>query len=237
MSGISNKSVRASQLLPAIAMITLAITFSTDVHAQAKSGNSVGAPTGAVGGGATGASNRGGAGGISNPSPGGSPGTAGEPGQSSGPRTTETSRPGYLGGRTTDVVNPPVNPPPGTTISSITVTQFGKCPVPGGALSHEARISGSNIGRLETISRHLARGPKRNGNETYLLADLQEELQKAKPDLTLAGTYLGIVAKTAITPQLTMDIGESLCAPLSPGAAEQIAAIAEAQRRKLAKER
>lgn len=239
MSGISTKSLHASQLLPAIAMITLAIAFNTDVHAQAKSGNSVGAPTGAVGGGATGASNRGGAGGVSNPSPGGSPGTAGEPGQSSGPRTTETARPGYLGGRTTDVVNPPVNPPPGTTISSITVTQFGKCPVPGGVLSHEARISGSNIGRIETIARYLARGPKKDGaaNTTYLLADLQEELQKAKPDLTLAGTYLGIVAKSAITPQLTMDIGESLCAPMSPNAAEQIATIAEAQRRKLAKER
>lgn len=237
MPGISSKSMCASQLLPAIALITLAITFSTDVHAQAKSGNSVGAPTGAVGGGATGASNRGGAGGISNPSPGGGSASTGQPGMSSGPRASETSRSGYLGGRTTDIVDPPVNPPPGITISSITVTQFGKCPVPGGALSHEARISGSNIGRLETVSRYLARGPKKDGSTTYLLADLQEELQKAKPDLTLAGTYLGIIAKTAITPQLTMDIGESLCAPMSPNAAEQIAAIAEVQRRKLAKER
>lgn len=82
-----------------------------------------------------------------------------------------------------------------------------------------------------------ARPDKGNTNATYLLVDLQEELQKTKPDLTLAGTYLGIVAKTAITPQLTMDIGESLCAPMSQNAAELVAKVAEAQRRKLALER
>jgi len=242
MSSISKKAVRHSQRFSVAPLIVLAIMFSADAGAQAKSGNSVGAPSGV--GGATGAASRGGAGGVSNPSPGGSPAVAGEPRSSSGPQTTATSRPGYLGGRSTDlgtvVVNPTVTLPPGTTITGITTAQFGKCPTPGtSALSAQARISGDNLGRVETVSKYVTRGAKQDGNTTatYLLVDLQEELQKAKPDLTLAGTYLGLVATTAITPSLATDIGESLCAPMSGNAAELVARIAEAQRRKLAQGR
>lgn len=223
----------------AAALIVLATTFTlgVDAQAQTKRGSTAGAPSGAVGGGSTGASNRGGAGGVGNPSPGGGPATAGEPGSNNGPQGTETSRPGYLGGRNTETVNPP--PANTITINSVTVAQFGRCPMPGGALSAEARMSGDNVGRIETVSRHLTRGPKKDdaADARYLLADLQEELQKAKPDLTLAGTYLGIVAKTAITPSLAADIGESLCSPMSASAADQVAKIAEAQRRKIAQER
>lgn len=222
---------------PVFIALAISLAFGADAGAQTKRGNTVGAPSGAVGGGATGASNRGGAGGISNPSPGGGPAAAGDPGSSNGPQGTETSRPGYLGGRSTDTVNPP--PPGTTTITSVTVAQFGRCPTPGGTLSAQARMSGNNIDRIETVSRYLTRGPKRDGgaNATYLLADLQEELQKPKPDLTLAGTYLGIVAKTAITPSLAADVSESLCSPIPEDAAALVAKIAEAQRRKLAQER
>lgn len=240
MPGVINQAVPAYRRCSTSILIALAVTFAygADAGAQTKRGNSVGAPSGAVGGGATGASNRGGAGGISNPSPGGGSASSGDPGSSNGPQGTETSRAGYLGGRSTDTVNPP--PPGTTTITSVTVAQFGRCPTPGGTLSAQARMSGSNIDRIETVSRYLTRGPKRDGsanNATYLLADLQEELQKPKPDLTLAGTYLGIVAKTAVTPSLAADVSESLCSPISENAAELVAKIAEAQRRKLAQER
>jgi len=181
MSSISKKAVRHSQRFSVAPLIVLAIMFSADAGAQAKSGNSVGAPSGV--GGATGAASRGGAGGVSNPSPGGSPAVAGEPRSSSGPQTTATSRPGYLGGRSTDlgtvVVNPTVTLPPGTTITGITTAQFGKCPTPGtSALSAQARISGDNLGRVETVSKYVTRGAKQDGNTTatYLLVDLQEEL-------------------------------------------------------------
>ncbi len=71
----------------------------------------------------------------------------------------------------------------------------------------------------------------------YLLADLREELAKPKPDLTLAGTYLGIASAMPVTPALVADIGNSLCAPVSEHAAQTIARVAEAQQRKLTRGR
>lgn len=242
MSTISRKSLPLGQRPSVAALFIMAIMFSADAGAQGvKSGNTVGAPSGAVGGGTAGSTSRSGASGVSNPTPGGSPAMTGGPQSSSGPQANETSRSGYLGGRSTDVVNPPVNPPgTPTTYSSITTAQFGRCPTPGAnPMTAQARLSGNNFGRIETVSRHLTSGPKpaKNSNATYLLVDLQEELQKTTPDLILAGTYLGIVSAKAMTPSLAADISESLCAPVSSSAAATIAEVAEAQRRKLAQER
>jgi hypothetical protein len=244
MSTISLKSTPLGQRPSVAALIMLAMMFSADACAQAKSGSTVGAPSGAVGGGTAGATSRNGASGVSNPSPGGSPAMTGGPQSSSGPQTNQTSRSGYVGGRSTEVVNPPVNPPGTPTtyssITSATTAQFGRCPTPGAnPMTAQARLSGDNFGRIETVSRYLTSDRKlaSNSNARYLLVVLQEELQKTRPDLVLAGTYLGIIATKAITPSLAADVSESLCAPLSNSAAETMAGVAEAQQRKLALER
>jgi hypothetical protein len=205
---------------------------------QSKSGGgALGPAAGSVGGGATGASNRGGAGGVSNPSPGGGPSNAGSPGQSAGPQGTETSRPGYLGGRTTEVEPPtPPPPPPGgtVTLAAYSVQQFGNCPVPGLQAAPQQRMSGGNGERVEAVAQYLNQGHRRDDSTARnLVANMQEELEKPQPDLTLVGTYLGIASRTQVTSTLVEDVSASLCAPVTGSAAQTIAEVAEAQREKL----
>ncbi|HMA87976.1 MAG TPA: hypothetical protein VKP89_04450 [Burkholderiales bacterium] len=227
-----------------LALAALALTSAVWIADAGAQGRSNGGSTGAAPvGGATSNSNRGGAGGVSNPSPGGEPATVGTPGYSPGPQGTEQSRSGYVGGRTTGTVTPPPPPPPpGTvtptsTLADYATAQFGKCAY-GAHPDPRARLTGDNVGRIDVVAGYLAQGQQANGaSARYLVADLQEELEKPKPDATLAGTYLGLASAMPVTPALAADIGASLCAPVSDGAAQEIAAIAETQRRKLSEGR
>lgn len=234
IAALRNRGVAvAFGLLVMCVLTTTAILFSADVAAQGRPGNAAGSSVGVNGGGVS-AANRGGAGGVSNPNPGGGSASGGESGLNSGPQSTENSRSGYLGGRTNVSAEPGILPP--GSIVNVTTARFGKCPSAGSdVLSPQARLSGSNAERLDSVSQYLNRGPQQGGksSSTYLLADLQEELQRDKPDLTLAGTYLGIILKTAVTQQLVKDIGESLCSPIKSGDAEFISKVAEAQQRNL----
>lgn len=213
--------------LAALTAAALALAFDAD--AQGRSGGSTGPSAGSLGAGVGGAANRGGAGGASNPSPGGEPGLLGGPQQSSGPQGTEASRAGYLGGRETPPVDPPPLPP-GTTINTLVVNQFGEC---------SSQAGGANMDRIETVAQYLshARRAQSGSSARYLLADLHEELAKPQPDLTLAGTYLGIASAMPVTPALVADVGNSLCTPVSEHAAQTIARVAETQRRRLERDR
>lgn len=215
--------------LCAATLVTAAIGLAFDAGAQGRNGGPTGPSGATLGGGVSGAANRGGAGGVSNPSPGGDPASIGGPQQSSGPQGAEASRPGYMGGRETTPVTPPPLPP-GTTISTLVENRFGDC---------AARAMGANMDRISTVAQYLSHPAQAQAGSTarYLLADLQEELAKPKPDLTLAGTYLGIASAMPLTPALVADVGNSLCAPVSEHAAQTIARVAEAQRRKLTRGR
>lgn len=230
-----NKHSQPSPLSRQLIVATLcaaAVMLAPEVGAQGKNGSALGPSAGTVGGGASGASNRGGAAGISNPSPGGSPSSFGGPTQSSGPQSTETSRPGYLGGRTTEPVTPPppTPQPPGTL--TLTVAQFGKCPMQSGGSGPQARLRGNNHGRINAVAQYLTQSQATNATTHYLLADMQEELEKPRPDVTLAATYLGIAANVPVTPALVSEVSESLCSPVSRSMAEVIAPIAETQRQR-----
>lgn len=218
-----------ARCLSAAALVAATIALAFDAGAQGRNGLPAGPSGGTLGGGVSGAANRGGAGGVSNPSPGGEPASIGGPQQRSGPQGSEASRTGYLGGRETVPVAPPPLPP-GTTIATLVETRFGEC---------SARSSGANMDRIETVAQYLSHPAQARGGATarYLLADLQEELEKPDPDLTLAGTYLGIASAMPVTPALVADIGNSLCAPVSEHAAQTIARVAEEQRHKLTRGR
>jgi len=221
---------KRSQWLVALALFAAAVALTPNVSAQGKSSNAQGPSSGTLGGGASGASNRGGASGISNPNPGGSPASLGGPTQSNGPQATEASRSGYIGARTTTPVTPPQ--PPGTM--TLSVAQFGKCPTVG-ISNPQARMSGNNMGRIDIVAQYLNQGQESQSGSTarFLLADMQEELEKSKPDLMLAGTYLGIASGMPVTSALVAEVSESLCSPVSRGVAEAIAPVAEAQRKRL----
>lgn len=70
-----------------------------------------------------------------------------------------------------------------------------------------------------------------------LLASFQEELQKRSPDLTLAGTYLGVAADLPITEEMVAQLADSLCVPVRNDQAASIAHVAEVQRQKTEKDR
>lgn len=215
--------------LSVAALAAAALALAVDAAAQGRNGGSTGPSGGSLGGGVSGAANRSGAGGVANPSPGGDPASVGGPQQSSGPQGSETSRSGYLGGRdTTPVVPPPL--PPGTTITTLVQTRFGEC---------SAKAPGAEFGRIETVAQYLTHPGRAQSASSarYLLADLREELAKPQPDLTLAGTYLGIASAMQVTPALVADVGQSLCSPVSEHAAQTIARVAETQRLKLKGER
>jgi len=234
MASLSKRLALAS--IVAAASIAVTAVMATGAAAQGRSnGIGAGAPaTPSVGSGATGTANRGGAGGVSNPSPGGEPATVGTPGHSAGPQGTDTTRSGYVGGRTVPAVTPPTVPP-GTTMSALVLQQFGNCPTATTPASGQARLNGDNLGRIDTVAQYLGQGAQgeRGPTARYLLADLQEELEKPQPDLTLAGTYLGLASGMPLTPTLVSEVSESLCAPVSDHAAHDIAGVAETQRRKL----
>ena len=120
------------------------------------------------------------------------------------------------------------------TITEYNATLFGECPTPTVAASPRQRMSGNNEGRIEAVARYLARRPGANDSTArYLIANMQEELEKPQPDLTLIGTYFGIASRTRVTQGLVEDVSASLCAPVAGSAAQSIAEIAEAQRVKL----
>lgn len=204
--------------------------------AEMKSGGGLLGPSqGTVGGGVIG-SNRGGAGGVSNPEPGGSAGSFGGPGASAGPRATTSSRPGYLGGRVDETV--PGEPTVTEVSTIINVQQLGQCDLSTRSISPDQRLAGGNRQRLQYGSSIIApkAGGRYRGSRHVMLASYQEELGKGTPDVVLAGTYLGIVAETPVTARSVSDLSNVLCVPVSADMADRIAAIAEAQREKLAAE-
>lgn len=236
---IPASSASWSSALLGLVIGAMVIIMPADAQQSRSGGGALGPAAGSVGGGSTGGANPGGAGGISNPSPGGSASNLGSPGQSAGPQGTETSRTGYLGGRSTEVEPPePPSPPPppgGTvTLTEYSLQQFGKCPVPGTQVTPQARMSGGNGERVEVVARYLNHGARpRASTARLLVANVQEELEKPRPDLTLVGTYLGLASRTPVTSSLVEDVSASLCAPVSGGDAQAIAEIAEVQRAKL----
>jgi hypothetical protein len=234
-----------SRRLVAIALCSMMALLAPAAGAQVKNSSGLGPSASTLGGGASGASNRGGAGGVSNPSPGGSSASLGGPGQSSGPQATEGSRTGYAGGRSVDPTTPPpelpsVDPttpppePPSVVPTLASVTQFGKCPTVG-LSAPQARMSDNNMGRIDTVARYLGQGrePQAISTTRYLLADMQEELEKPSPDLMLTASYMGIASAVPVTPELVYEVGHSLCATVSRDAAKEIAVVAEEQRKRL----
>lgn len=242
MRSLANRLCR-QWTLPLTFVLAIAAATLPDAGAQGRASTATGPSNGTLGGGANGASNRGGAGGVSNPSPGAGAGSAINGGGASGrtPQATESSRQGYLGGRTTPVVTPPPETPPSTSttvpvapLTVLSVSQFGKCAHSATLASPQARLSGNNLARIDALADGLMPGT-RQGAQTarYLLADMQAELEKPDPDPLLAGTYLGMISVRPVTADLVSVVSESLCAPpLPPSRARAIAAIAEAQRLK-----
>jgi hypothetical protein len=71
----------------------------------------------------------------------------------------------------------------------------------------------------------------------FLIANFQEEMDKPKPDLQLAGIYLGTVAGKPVTVDTVTTIGRALCVNVGGGQAEPVAVAAETQRKEKSTQR
>lgn len=219
-----------SILVTALFSITLAM--APEVGAQGKGSSSSG-PSGASVSDSSSTANHGNAVSGSNQKPGGYPGSSDANAFSNGPRGTSSSRQGYLGGRNTEALPSPI------TVTTLVAIQFRNCPDDGvPPTPSQARLSGENNERIYIVAQYLAQGLDESSSSPHvLLANFQEELEKPIPDLTLAGTYLGITSEVPVTPNLVSEVSASLCVPVTSTMAESIASVAEAQRWRLKVER
>lgn len=101
-----------------------------------------------------------------------------------------------------------------------------------GTLSGWDRYSRRNMERMDRVIRSLA--PDAAGgawmSKSYLVANIQDELEKSKPDTTLVGTYFGLVATTPVSAGLVKAACYALCVGVDGSQAHDIAQAAEVQR-------
>lgn len=169
-------------------------------------------------------------------------------GTSAGPGAVNQHRAG--GPTPTPVIDPPA--PPGTETELPTIADSTGIASLGGDVSEnyvlgrgglcedhelgrmsvEERIRGANRERLSAAQRYLAPGLGAVTMETpiYILANYQQELETARPNLALAGTYLGLLATRRITTEVVTAVNNTLCLATADSQAEFISQTAETQR-------
>jgi len=104
-----------------------------------------------------------------------------------------------------------------------------------GALSGLDRLEGANLQRLRAAQGELAPGFQAGGSRTGLdlLAGYQEQLERRRPDLSLAATYLALVSTVPITAERLKHVNALLCISTTRSNFSQIVAAAEADRKLL----
>ncbi|MBW4090359.1 MAG: hypothetical protein HIU82_04490 [Proteobacteria bacterium] len=106
-----------------------------------------------------------------------------------------------------------------------------------GRLSMRQRHEGGNLARLRAADAELApgfaAGTARTGLD--LLAAYQEELEKRRPDVALAASYLAVASAVPITAARYRQVNALLCVSTTRTIAHAIATAAEAQRQQMAR--
>jgi len=118
---------------------------------------------------------------------------------------------------------------PSTTAS---LQSLARCDDVSGTMPSAQSLSGRNVQRATAARAILAPADVADGTvpPPYLLISFQEELQKAKPDTLVAGTYLGLVADVPVTREIVKQVAWRMCVPLEDAGASAIADAAEVQR-------
>ncbi len=202
-------------------------------------------------GGGRGLGSGGTSGGVATPHGAGAGGTtAGSNGSSgSGPNGSATSTgPGPVnqnrfGG--TAPTEPPPDEPPVTPTTSAVMTLLnndtdqngvafpGRCGThPINGLGPRERMQGTNLQFLQAAQIYLAPDfkPGRETTGLYLIADYQSELEKVKPEPTLAGAYLALVATRPVSEEMVARTNAILCVTATESLIAQIAQSASADR-------
>ncbi|HQT25520.1 MAG TPA: hypothetical protein PLK99_02835 [Burkholderiales bacterium] len=212
-----------------LVLVTAFMAAPISVHAAGASGN---------GASVQGAAPQGGGRSGGTASPGGgprtSPGLVGGSGPSYGPGSTSNERAGYLGGRTT-ATDPTDGSPGGTNVAGTSgIAQNSSCQgVIPSDMTVASRMGAGNLARFRQAESILGHGSEADDGSKYLLANYQEELAKPNPDLSLVGTYVGLIADRTVTASTIERISRALCVPVEHDQAAGIARAAENQRMSL----
>lgn len=95
-------------------------------------------------------------------------------------------------------------------------------------LAPAARMAGRNRERLEAAQRLVAPGlgPTRAVSGLSLLGGYQEEMERARPDLATAATYLATASSVPLTTELVAQVNGLLCVTTTARRASDIAVTA-----------
>lgn len=106
-----------------------------------------------------------------------------------------------------------------------------------GQLSDRQRLEGANLTRLQAAQDEIAPGfvAGRARTGLVLLADYQQELEKRRPNMSLAAMYLAMSSAVPITPGRLQRVNRLLCISVTRSHARSIVAEAEAARRQMSK--
>jgi len=113
-----------------------------------------------------------------------------------------------------------------------TLDESARCEGVSSGMAVALQFSGANLLRLNTARGLVDPALAASGKigSPYLMGNLQSELTKPKPNIELAGTYLGLLAKVPVSPDTVKKVGFQLCAVVGDGPAKEIAQVAEEQR-------
>jgi hypothetical protein len=100
-------------------------------------------------------------------------------------------------------------------------------------LNPAARMTGRNRERLEAAQRVVAPGLGRTRavSGLSLLGGYQEEMQRARPDVTTAATYLAAASGVSVTLDLVAQVNGLLCVTTTERRARDVAAMAAVTQR------
>ncbi|MCW5569221.1 MAG: hypothetical protein KIT18_12790 [Burkholderiales bacterium] len=95
------------------------------------------------------------------------------------------------------------------------------------ALTPQQRMVNPNLRRLDFAQRYLAPGFDARDDQTAIriLANYQEEMEKPRPNVLIAATYIAMVATVSVTAAVVEQLNAILCVA---GAPKRVAAIADA---------
>lgn len=99
-------------------------------------------------------------------------------------------------------------------------------------MSQQQRLSGHNLNRLRAAQSTLAPSfePETVKTGLYLLADYQELLEKRRPDVVLAASYLALASTVPITAVRYREVNALLCVSTTKSVATSIQKTAESLR-------
>jgi hypothetical protein len=117
----------------------------------------------------------------------------------------------------------------GGPLAKLSLASAARCDDVGANMPSRSFFSAANLARLDAARTEIDPDAlaSRRGLDPTLMANVQEELVDGRADPVLVGTYLGMMTRTPVSPEMVKRVAFRLCAPMTDEMAGQIAQAAE----------